>query len=106
MQLEEIKFMAESVITPAAINVLNNRTIIFPSETTEEPLLIMIENKEVADSFRAQFKLLWNQTTISFTGIEEPKYVVDDIIRADADNYAFGLDDKKLEKYVPDDLKN
>ena len=105
MQLEEIKFMAESVITPAAINVLNNRTIIFPSETTEEPLLIMIENKEVADSFRAQFKLLWNQTTISFTGIEWPKYVVDDIIRADADNYAFGLDDKKLEKYVPDDLK-
>ena len=45
---------------PAAINIFKHRTIIFPSETEKNPLLIIIDNKEVADSFLTQFNLLWN----------------------------------------------
>ena len=45
---------------PATINIFKNRTIIFPSETERQPLLIVINNKEVTESFHAQFNILWN----------------------------------------------
>ena len=45
-------------LTPAAINVLGNRVIIFPKETLT-PTLFVIDNADVAESFRQQFKVLW-----------------------------------------------
>ncbi len=103
--LSEMRYLPEGIITPAAINIFKNRTIIFPSETSEEPLLIVIDSKEIADSFRTQFDLLWNQTTLTFTGVEGPKYVLNDIMNTKYDeNLAFGLSGEKLNKYVPKEL--
>jgi HTH-type transcriptional regulator, sugar sensing transcriptional regulator len=62
----EIKFMSQT--TPAAINIFNNRVLIFPE--TEENLLISIDSKEVAESFRVQFEMQWNQDTNTTTGFE------------------------------------
>lgn len=100
----EIKYMPEGIITPAAINLFNNRTVIFPKETSEEPLIIVIDNKEIADSFRSQFDLLWNQNTITFIGIEGPKYMINDLIKSKSETLAFGLDENKLLKHIPEEL--
>ncbi len=58
--LSKVKFLTENVLMPAAINIFDDKIIIFPTESGEEPLLILIRSKEIAESFTAQFKLLWN----------------------------------------------
>jgi len=65
--LAEIKFTNE--VIPAAINVFNDRVIIFPSEV-EEPLIIVIDNKEIAESFRVQFERWWDQDTTASHGFK------------------------------------
>lgn len=62
----EVKYTPE--VTPAAINIFNNRVIINPE--SKEQLIIVIDNKEVADSFRSQFNLWWNQDVFTYKGIE------------------------------------
>jgi sugar-specific transcriptional regulator TrmB len=57
--ISEIRFMHKDISIPAGINIVKDRTIIFPSETQEQPLIIVIDNKEIADSFRSHFELLW-----------------------------------------------
>lgn len=42
----------------SATIILGNRVIIFPKETIE-PILFVIDNKDVADSFRIQFEESW-----------------------------------------------
>jgi len=96
--LAEIRYMPEGIITPAAINVINDRTIIFPQETGDDPLIILIENKEIADSFRAQFKLLWENQTITIIGKEGPLFILKDIIdtlNQGEEELFVGLDIKK-----------
>ncbi len=53
-------------ITPSAINIIKDRVIIFPE--TKEPLLIQIDSKEVADSFRVQFEKWWSQDVTVYKG--------------------------------------
>jgi sugar-specific transcriptional regulator TrmB len=103
--LSEIRFMPEGVITPAAINVFNDKVIIFPAESGEDPLLILIRSKEIAESFRAQFNLLWNHNVKTFYGLEGPRFVIKDIMKDKKSNFAFGLAHEKLEKNVPNELK-
>lgn len=100
----EIKYMPEGIITPAAINIFNNRIVIFPKETSEDPLLIVIDNKEITASFMAQFELLWNQQTIVINGLDGPKKVINELMRNKSENLAFGLDENKLLKYLPKEL--
>lgn len=66
--LAKIKFTNE--IIPAAINIFNNRVIIFPSEV-EKPLIIVIDNKEIAESFKIQFEKWWKQDVNVYKGFEE-----------------------------------
>lgn len=54
-KLVEVKYLIES--TPAAINIYKNYIIV--AILTEEPITILIRNKEVADSFKEYFKVMW-----------------------------------------------
>ncbi len=103
--LAELKYLPEDLLIPAAINVLKNRIIIFPSETGNEPLLIVIENKDVADSFIAQFNLLWNQPTRVYTGIAGPKKVFEELTETKIELLAFGLDSEIIGNILPKELK-
>lgn len=58
--LAEIRYMKKYYSTAAGINIFKDRTVIFPTETEKQPLIIVIDSKEVADSFRKQFELLWD----------------------------------------------
>ncbi len=57
---EKSKFVDARYIsnsTPAAINVYKNYTII--ALLLEDPIIFVIHNKEVADSFKEYFKVMW-----------------------------------------------
>jgi len=64
--LSNIRFIPEK--TPAAINIFKDRVLIFPE--SEELLLVSIDSKEIADSFRAQFERFWNQDILTYQGQE------------------------------------
>src|SRR3989338_4387361 len=72
--LSHIRFMSSGMITPASVEVYKNRVLIFP-EIKKEPLVVEINNEEVANSFKTHFDVLWNQQTHVYTGLEGPKLV-------------------------------
>ena len=58
MKLTKVKKLPKEYMTPTHINIVGDSVgmILW----AEEPLGILIESKEIADSFRTYFKLLWN----------------------------------------------
>ncbi len=103
--LSEIKYLPEGIATPAAINIYKDRTIIFPSETEKEPLLIVINSKEIADSFRSHFDILWNQQARVYTGIIGPKTVFREMAKSNNEILAFGIEGAKISELLPNELQ-
>jgi len=64
--LSEVKYISQT--TSASIEIFKNRVLIFPK--TEDPLVISIDSQEVADSFRVQFEMWWNQDVLVGKGID------------------------------------
>ena len=62
MELSEFRFLKDEVIGNTSFQVYGNFVGIFLWGTQNH--LILIENKEVADSYRQQFNLLWNLAKI------------------------------------------
>lgn len=54
------RFLPKEIIGNTAFEVYNNKVAIFLLGIPN--YLILIENKEVADSYRKQFQILWNQS--------------------------------------------
>jgi hypothetical protein len=57
MPLAEVKFLPEKFIGVIATEIYGNKVGLF--FWTEDPFVIMIESKELADSYRKFFNLLW-----------------------------------------------
>lgn len=57
LKLTEVKLLPEEYMTPTHINAVGDKVGIIL--WSEEPLGILIENKEIADSFKNYFELLW-----------------------------------------------
>ncbi len=55
--LTEVRILPKEFKTPAGINVFGDTTAIIL--WIENPVLFIIENREVADSFRQYFELMW-----------------------------------------------
>ncbi len=53
----EIKYLPKNYATPAATNVYGNKVAII--NWIERPLAILINQKEIADSYRKYFEILW-----------------------------------------------
>lgn len=58
VQLTQVKFLPAGLATQASINVFKDK-IIMVIGVLEEPLVISITSKQVANSFRSHFGLLW-----------------------------------------------
>ncbi|MCK4669574.1 MAG: hypothetical protein KAT43_00100 [Nanoarchaeota archaeon] len=58
MKFTEVKILPKEYMTPTHINIVGNKVGIIL--WSEQPLGILIENKEIAESFKNYFKLLWN----------------------------------------------
>ena len=55
--LSEIRYLSKEFNSPAATNIYGNKVAIIL--WTDEPLAILINQKEIADSYRNYFELLW-----------------------------------------------
>ncbi|MBI4159291.1 hypothetical protein HY500_03465 [Candidatus Woesearchaeota archaeon] len=76
--LTEIKYINE--ITPASVNIFKNRVIIFPE--SKEILLIVIDSKEIAESFKVQFEKWWNQRSETYEGQEAVENVYNSLLNS------------------------
>lgn len=56
--LSEIRYLDKRYTTPAASNIYGDKVALIT--WSENPLIILIENKEIADSYRKNFELLWS----------------------------------------------
>ncbi|MDO8741023.1 MAG: helix-turn-helix domain-containing protein [Candidatus Woesearchaeota archaeon] len=66
----EGKILAEAMSSPATANIYGNKVILRMGNSTNV-VCVMIENKELADSFKEQFNALWNQDIYVYRGFEE-----------------------------------
>ena len=73
----KLKYIQQTM--PAAINIFKDRIIIFPEEK-DEIILFVIDNKEIAEGFRVQFELLWNQDVSTYHGHNAVESIYDSII--------------------------
>lgn len=55
--LAEVKYLPKEMDSPSATNIYGNKVAIIL--WTEEPFAILIDQKEIADSYRNYFELLW-----------------------------------------------
>jgi len=58
--LTETKFLPENIKNPQTIWVFGDKTAII-LVSVEQPIIFLIENKEIANSFRDQFNYFWKQ---------------------------------------------
>ncbi len=57
--LTEIKYLPKTHQNPATIYVYGDKTAIFMWLVGDKPFAILMQNKEIAESFKLYFKLLW-----------------------------------------------
>jgi HTH-type transcriptional regulator, sugar sensing transcriptional regulator len=58
VKTNEVRYMPEGYISPAAIDVFQDYVYMFLWE--ERPFVFMIKNKRIAESFKQYFQFLWN----------------------------------------------
>lgn len=77
----EIKFAPSQLFASSFISIYKNKMLITVS-TQKDIILFRIDNKEIADSFRSQFELLWNQETRIIKGLDAIQYLWEDMLEA------------------------
>ena len=68
-QKGEIKFLPYKTASPVSIHPGKDRSLLVIQE--KEPIVININNKEVAESFHHHFESFWNQEVIVYKGFED-----------------------------------
>jgi sugar-specific transcriptional regulator TrmB len=58
MPMADIRYFPDKYANPVAINIYGDKTAIIL--WANEPLVILIKNKEISDGYRNYFELLWN----------------------------------------------
>lgn len=59
MVLTEIRYLPKSFLTPTVINIYGNRATLYSVTEEKIPFIILIENKQLVQSFREYFEWLW-----------------------------------------------
>jgi hypothetical protein len=86
------KFLPSNFFSPISTMVFGDRVEIGIFEPTVTA--IVIRNKELADAFKRQFEVLWNQESWIFRGDDDVRHVFEEIVASckKGDNYyAFGI---------------
>ena len=87
----EIKYTSETF--PTTINILGDRVIIFPKESGDNFLIIVIDNKDIAESFKTQFQKLWEQdfeVKKGFDGVQKAFWEMLDELNPGEEYYVLG----------------
>jgi len=90
--LTEVKYVQPGLATPAVFNVYGDKTIISLG-STEEYLNVLIKSKELADSCRAYFDVLWNSNVRVYEGfrnVQQIFYGMLDMMKEGDEYYVIG----------------
>ena len=68
--LTEVRYTPKGLTTPAILNVFGEKALITIS-SRKEPIVFVIDNKEVAQSFKSYFNMLWERKTGVYEGMDE-----------------------------------
>ncbi|MFC2134544.1 TrmB family transcriptional regulator [Bacteroidota bacterium] len=103
----EFKLLPKELEMPASIEIYKNKFQIMLVKK-ENPLSVLIENKDIANSFRTLFNNLWNQKTRTYIGEEGPRIVLKETIEAGRHGHellGFGTDEDPYKDYLPADIE-
>jgi sugar-specific transcriptional regulator TrmB len=78
LHITEIKTIPKEFTSPAEFDILGNRTAIVL--WGKNPLAVAIDSKEVSDSFRSYFNLLWIQETKVIRGLDAIQELFEEIL--------------------------
>jgi sugar-specific transcriptional regulator TrmB len=87
-----VKVLPEENMTPSEVEIYGDKTAIIL--WGEKPMAFVIENKEVADSFRKYFNLMWEQDVMihkGFEGIKRSHEKMYEVLKAGEEYYYFGV---------------
>jgi HTH-type transcriptional regulator, sugar sensing transcriptional regulator len=59
MTLTEIRFLPKSFLTPTVINIYGEKVTLYSVTKEKIPFIILLENKQIALSFKEYFEWLW-----------------------------------------------
>ncbi|MFT4297587.1 MAG: helix-turn-helix domain-containing protein [Candidatus Woesearchaeota archaeon] len=102
-QPAEIKMLPPEFKSPLQIFLYQNKTYMTLWE--EDPIGIMINNKNVADGFRVYFNSLWNQDTRIMKGMNAVKQIFEEMLEHGSCDYIAARGyfvEKAPEKYIDD----
>lgn len=77
----QIKFAPTQLLTSSFILVYKHKILIVVA-TRKEVTIFRINDEEIADSFKSQFKLLWNQDTRIVRGLDAIQDLFDEILES------------------------
>jgi len=95
--LTEVKYLPKYAASPGTINIYKDQILI--SLLTEKPLIVKIQNKAIANSFREYFDLLWNQETQTLRNREGVIQLCNEVIASKAELYLLGANGWLIDKY-------
>ena len=75
----EIKFAPSQLLTSSFVLMYKDKTLII-IPTSNDVTYIRIDNKEVTDSFKSQFKLLWEQETRVVKGLDAVQGIFEEML--------------------------
>ncbi len=78
----QIRFLPDSFQTPSIINVAGDVVLI--NIMGDDVTVFMIENREVANSFRNQFEVLWNRETTVVKGLDAIQSIFEEMLYYDS----------------------
>jgi len=76
----EVKFLPEAVYEGMQVNLYNNKVLFLVWK--EKPSVILIDDKQIYDTFKTYFNTLWNQDTYTLTGLDAVQQLFDDMLEA------------------------
>ena len=105
----EFRFLPESFEMPTSTEIYKNKVSFFIM-LPENPMVIMVENQAVADSFRKYFEAMWEyagRKTRVYYGKEGALRILDEILEAGRqgiENVGYGTDEDPYAIHFPDEL--
>ncbi|VVB65406.1 Sugar-specific transcriptional regulator TrmB [Candidatus Gugararchaeum adminiculabundum] len=76
----EVHYVPPEYSTPATINVYKDKVLIILL-SGESPTTFLVEGKEIADSFRQYFELLWSEETRVYRGLKGMEALLEDVLQ-------------------------
>jgi len=102
--ITQVKYLSEQIITNVNFNIYGDRTILY-MWTEKNPIAFLIESKEIADSLKKYFDILWNRDTYALRGYDGIVEMCEDVLRTGKDVYLIGANGWlpfTHSKYFPD----